>query len=275
MNVAKGMYVSGDSGFTKLMTDLLGLIVLSGPLFFLLAYLVIALVGSLIAARVGAKHGKKHWGWYTALVFTFIMAWDLPLVLGGRWYHCTYQAGLTIHKTPEQWKQANPGVAETLRPHKVPDEYLVETKKSGQITFKHYRLADGMEITARFFPNGKADWTWFKRPDGSRGSWLNHRFIWEVFRGRQVWPGIEREEERISDSLSGDVLAQSFDFSSLPPLIKKVRRSWNPLNPQYLKYWLGHKTCPRRQLFDPKWMIDGDSIRTMKEKFRYISGDTP
>ena len=58
----------------KLLKEIGGFIVLSGPLFFLLIYFVIAVVVSIIAARQGAKRGKKRWGLYTALVFFLIMS---------------------------------------------------------------------------------------------------------------------------------------------------------------------------------------------------------
>lgn len=225
----------------KLLKEIGGFIVLSGPLFFLLIYFVIAVVVSIIAARQGAKRGKKRWGLYTALVFFLIMFWDLPLVLGTRWYQCANHAGFTVYKTLEQWQLENPGVAETLRPSKVPEQYLVKSERNGRV--KYYRLPNGTEMKAEFTPNGTPRTVRFNRPDGTSGYWLNQRFIWETFHSYRSIVRVGKKDEQIIDSQTGEVMAQYIDFSSHPT--GASRRDWNPLNPQHLKFWLGHGSCER------------------------------
>ncbi len=254
----------------KLLKGIGGFIVLSGPLFFLLVYFIIAVVLSIIAARQGAKRGKKRWGLYTALVFILIMFWDLPLVLGTRWYQCTNNAGFTVHKTLEQWQQANPGVAETLIPSKVPEQYLVKSEQGGLEKF--YRLPDGMEIKARFWKGGKSQGASFKRPDGTKGYWLNQRFIWETFYTGRNWQGIGSIDERIIDSQTGQVMAQYIDFNSSPTWSKRGR-DWNPINPQNLKFWLAHGKCPKGEFPNPQWLVDGDSFISLKKKFKHFDGE--
>jgi hypothetical protein len=79
-------------------------------------YLTLTLGVIVLAAKWAKKRGRRRWPWCTAAgVFMYLLvAWDqIPTHLVTEHY-CTTQAGLTVYKTPEQWKQENPGIAETL-----------------------------------------------------------------------------------------------------------------------------------------------------------------
>ena len=240
----------------KIIKEIGGFIVLTGPLFPLLVYCIIAIVVSIVATVKGAKRGKKRWGIYTFLVFFLVLFWETPLVLNQFSSECENHAGFTVHKTLEQWKVENPGVAETLMPSKVPEEYMVKSERDGRI--KHYRLPGGMEVTARFWTGGKSQGADFIRPDGSKGYWLNQRFIWEAKRTQGLM--LSRQDERIVDLVTGEVMAQYVDFASYPP--GRTDGEWFLLNPQNWKFWLGRGSCEkdghkvsRRQFSEFKHLI--------------------
>ncbi|MEQ1599591.1 MAG: hypothetical protein ABL880_09530 [Methylotenera sp.] len=79
-------------------------------------YFLIAIGVLLWAISYAKQHGKsaKRWGAGAALVMFLIPFWDwLPTVAAHK-YYCETQAGFWVYKTPEQWKQENPGVMEGL-----------------------------------------------------------------------------------------------------------------------------------------------------------------
>jgi len=87
--------------------------------FFILLYLAV-LVGATVLGYQWAKWrgwppGKR---WSAAavgfLVIFLPMFWDWMLTVWLHSYYCEKYAGLTVSKTPEQWKKENPGVAESL-----------------------------------------------------------------------------------------------------------------------------------------------------------------
>jgi len=51
------------------------------------------------------------------LVMYLIPFWDLIPTLVAHKYYCDAQAGVVVHKTPEQWRIENPGVLNTLKPY--------------------------------------------------------------------------------------------------------------------------------------------------------------
>ena len=223
----------------KILKEIGGFIVLSGPLFPLLVYFILAIVVSIVATVKGARRGRKRWGIYSFLMFSLILFWETPLVLHQYRDACENQAGFVVHKTLDQWKQENPGVAETLIPSKVPEQYLIESEHDGRV--KHYRLPDGMEVTARFWAGGKSQGADFKRPDDTKGYWLNQRFIWETKRTQGLLVG--KVDERVVDRKTGEIVAQYIDFASHPPW--RTDGEWFLLNPQNWKFWLGRESCKR------------------------------
>lgn len=69
--------------------------------------------GAVVYARKSGKSAIR-WGLGAALVMYLIPFWDwIPTVAMHR-YYCATEAGFWVYKTPEQWKQENPGVMETL-----------------------------------------------------------------------------------------------------------------------------------------------------------------
>ncbi len=262
----------------KILKEIGGFIVLSGPLFPLLVYFIIAVTATIVATRKGAKRGKKRWGIYTALVFFLIMFGDLPLVLGTFKYECANRAGFTVYKTLEQWQQENPGVAETLSPDKLPEPYFYKTEPAykGQKSGHHdryYRYPNGTELRVSYRKNGKVDHTRLKYPGSTSAHWLNERFAWTTRLTLRPFARITEKSELIIDLETDEVLAEFVDFSSHPtPGTKK--KDWNPLNPQHLKFWLGHKKCPKGEFPNPKWLVDGDSLASFRKKIMNLSGET-
>lgn len=79
-------------------------------------YLILTLGVIRFAGSWASRRGRRKWPWCTAAGFFMylLIAWDqIPTFLVTE-YYCATQAGLTVYKTPEQWKLENPGVAETL-----------------------------------------------------------------------------------------------------------------------------------------------------------------
>jgi hypothetical protein len=79
-------------------------------------YLLISLgvvKGAIAYAREKGKSARR-WGWGAALVMWLIPFWDWIPTMVMHQYYCATEAGFWVYKTPEQWKQENPGVMETL-----------------------------------------------------------------------------------------------------------------------------------------------------------------
>lgn len=254
----------------KIFKEILGFIILAGPLFPLLVYFVLAVGLSIFATAKGARRGKKRWGVYVFMTYLLIMFWDLPIVLGTFKYECENNAGFTVHKTLAQWQEENPGVAETLVPYKVPEEYLVKSERNGRV--KHYQLPGGMKIEASFWAGGKPNGAKFKRTDGTRGYWLNQRFIWESFYLLEPNARVAKKTKRIIDWQTSEVMAEHIDFSSHPSPGTKTE-NWISFNPQHLKFWLGRPGCPKGEYPNPKWLMDGDGFNNFMQKFQDFNGE--
>jgi hypothetical protein len=109
-----------------------------------LAYLAVLIGAPMLAYRLAAKRGwrKSRRRLLTVLAFLAIflpMFWDwLPTV----WlhsYYCEKYAGLTVNKTPEQWKEANPGVADTIARPREPLQIGAWPKYSTKLS-ERFRL---------------------------------------------------------------------------------------------------------------------------------------
>lgn len=143
-------------------------------------YLGMAIGVVLWAMNYAKKHGKsaKRWGWTAALVMYLIPFWDwLPTVAAHK-YYCATQAGFWVYKTPEQWKQENPGVMEGLVANK--DAPLTRQGEKGGFTDTYF---------------------------------LNQRInkIVKEYRASSVLP-IYRLEREIIDTRTNKVLARYVDF---------------------------------------------------------------
>lgn len=94
---------------------MIGLIVLAVVATYLVLWIVVVTVTYKVARRRGTT---RKTAWYAAglacLIMFLIPFWDwLPTVAAHR-YYCWKDSGFTVYKTLDQWKQENPGVAETL-----------------------------------------------------------------------------------------------------------------------------------------------------------------
>lgn len=88
---------------------------------FLLIFLAYLLVSGVLAWAITTlvwKYGKKGWAFRLTVLLLMLapIFWDwLPMEISYR-YKCAKYAGVDIYKTLDEWKQDNPGVAETLTP---------------------------------------------------------------------------------------------------------------------------------------------------------------
>ena len=148
-------------------------------LFFVLFYLALLVGVTVLCYQLGKRRGwtpRKRW---TAAAVGFLivflpMFWDwLPTV----WlhsYYCDKYSGLTVYKTPEQWKKENPGVAESLVRQKPP-----------------------LQV-------GSGDKYYFQ---------LNQRFRWEIKQsGKLLW--LSEHQERLIDEKTGEAVARYVDFDT-------------------------------------------------------------
>jgi hypothetical protein len=170
-------------------------------------YLLISVGVVVWAAGYARKNGKsaKRWGWTAALVMYLIPFWDwIPTVAMHR-YYCATEAGFWVYKTPEQWKQENPGVMETL----------VASK--------------GAPSQDEQFDNGHKRTTTYL---------LNERFNRVVTQQdiSSVLP-IIRTEQLVTESKRNEVLVRYVDFASG----NSVKNTIGPPGP--MKFWLHISSC--------------------------------
>ncbi|PHS26636.1 MAG: hypothetical protein COA83_02890 [Methylophaga sp.] len=139
-------------------------------------YLIISIKVIGIGRTQAQRRGYKRWhgGLLAALIMYNLVFWDLIPVYAVHAYQCKNNAGFTVYKTLEQWKQENPGVADTLIP----------IKNS---------------------PSTKTDKTTRYQ--------LNQRFAWDTTYTK-IWNVVRKTDERIIDTETGEVLAQYIDFSA-------------------------------------------------------------
>lgn len=69
-----------------------------------------------LAMRQAEKRGIARWKWGVPVGFVMylLIFWDHIPTLVAHQYYCKTEAGFTVYKTLDEWKQENPGVAETL-----------------------------------------------------------------------------------------------------------------------------------------------------------------
>ena len=147
------------------------LVILAG-----LTYLLISMYVVRLAVRKARRRGIAGWKWGVpaALVMYLLVFWDHIPTLVARQYYCSREAGFTVYKTLEQWKQENPGVAETLTYKKISD-----SERHGDDYIYH----------------------------------LNQRFDWENH-NKRVFLSLRRADNQIVDVAKGEVLARYVDFRS-------------------------------------------------------------
>jgi len=100
------------------------------------------------------------------------VVWDLIPVYAVHAYQCNANAGFTVYKSLNKWKQENPGVAETL-----------------------VAINNGKSINkgnTSIYP-------------------MNQRFVWEIT-DIKLWHIVRKTVERTRDTKTGEVLAENIDF---------------------------------------------------------------
>ena len=96
---------------------------------------------------------------------------------------------------------------------------------------------------------------------------LNQRFLWEIT--TKLHPLHNRErDERIVDTVTGEVLARYVDFDTD---ILGVERGTSSSGIKNYKFWLAVGSCPRGR-DKSKWLVDGESFITFQNKIEHING---
>ncbi len=241
-------------------------------LFFILLYLFISYLLALGISKLFSVKGIKKQTTKN-IVFGFMVAlvmWDwIPMELSYQ-YKCSNEAGFTIHKTLEQWQRENPSVWETLSARALPEEYLVKEhmyEKSGvyeEHGERYYQLPDGTQLEASFNIHGDT-YVDIIRSDGSRAYWLNQRFASDKII-TQYWFHINKQEERIIDTQTNEILARRIDFGTniLPLGLGKELKDY--------KFWMQKNSCWKKENKN-KWLVNGYAFSQLKSKLRNIDGE--
>lgn len=169
-------------------------------------YLLISIGVVVWAVSYAKKAGKsaKKWGWGAALVMWLIPFWDWLPTVAVHQYYCATESGFWVYKTPEQWKQENPGVKLTL---------------AGR--YNSTQKVDGGFIQVQR---------------------LNQRFDWVVKRHyRAPLLRIDQDEELLIDRDKKEVLQRYVDFSMGYGNPMTHGSSGHGLNA--FKFWLNRETC--------------------------------
>jgi hypothetical protein len=149
--------------------------------------------------RAGGSGKAAQWlmGGLVALIFYLIPFWDLIPVAAARHYYCENQSGFRVRKSVDQWKTENKEVLSTLWHNRD-----AKITKAGE---------------------------WNRFP-------LNQRLASERKYASPVFLAIKREEGRIVDLKSGEILAEYVDFpTGYAPFSVGGEGSW--------KFWLAMGRC--------------------------------
>lgn len=144
-----------------------------------LVYLAIVVAAPIIGARFAKNAEMGTTGiWLVGiggfLLVTVPIFWDwAPTVMTWKQL-CNKDAGFFVYKTPEQWKQENPGVAETLTYKSLSDEI---------------KLQDGTRYLR------------------------NQRIAWDTRNMQEAW-GVWQRHETVVDLKTGQVLALYRNYST-------------------------------------------------------------
>lgn len=159
-----------------------------------LVYLGVSIVVVTITYRTARSHGApepRAWrsAGVAALVMYLLLYWDWVPTIVAKQVYCRTQGGFSLYKTLDQWKQENPGVAETLvAPTRV--QSVTEGK------------------TTKYF--------------------LNQRFVWQIReRDLPILPVTIRDEQLL-DQKTGESLARYIDVGSgdAGPMVGGSWKTW-------------------------------------------------
>jgi hypothetical protein len=153
-----------------------------------------------IAIKFARKAGKPgwHYGLPVGLFMFSLLYWDLIPTLAIHRCYCLTEGGFTVYKTLDEWKHEYPGIADTLIPYNNPSPI---------------------------------------RQKSQRRYMLNQRFDWEINTTKELF-GIRKKDERIVDSLTGEILAKYIDFDTD---IRAI--ALGPRNFRDYKAWLKVDSC--------------------------------
>jgi len=92
------------------------------------------------AANWAAENGRspRVWGFLAGFAMYNLVFWDFIPVYATHAYYCAKLGGLTVYKTPEEWKAENPGVAKSLT---WSDYSVPEVTANEYIDFLNQRIA--------------------------------------------------------------------------------------------------------------------------------------
>lgn len=197
-------------------------------------YLLISLGVVAWAISHAKKSGKsaKKWGWGAALVMYMIPFWDWIPTVAVHQFYCAKDSGFWVYKTLDQWKAENPGVMEGLV-RNPPEQYRISPFLRNK---KHYLLPNGTKLVAHYDVRGDLMFVNFNKPDDSSGYWLNQRFNW-IINQAPFFPlnHMMREEQKVVDSKTDEVLARYVDFSTSHERRQAGWSGW--------KFWLDNPHC--------------------------------
>jgi hypothetical protein len=139
-----------------------------------LIYLGISILVVFLAVRLARRQKIAGWkfGIPAGLTMYLLLFWDHAPTLVAHEYYCGKEAGFTVYKTLEQWKEENPGVAESLSYKRLSDSEV-----SGNTRIYH----------------------------------LNERFDWRISE-KQILLSLLRTENQVVDVKTGEILARHVDF---------------------------------------------------------------
>ena len=115
-------------------------------LFFVVyGYLSIKVVKYAANLATDLDRNPKPWAFLAGFVMYNLVFWDLIPVYATHAYYCAKLSGLTVYKTPEEWKAENPGVAGHLSsaPPQIianPDGYTIPLNQRFDRIVKYEKL---------------------------------------------------------------------------------------------------------------------------------------
>jgi hypothetical protein len=152
---------------------MIGLIVLGVfGLYLLVSIIVVAITYRAVKQTGVSEKRAMRAGGVACLIMYLLLFWDWVPTVVAKQYYCRTQGGFFLYKTLDQWKQENPGVAETLRWKAI-----------------SYHTSD---------------------PDtGMQTYFLNQRFSWEIHQRKLPLLAVAVSEHRLVDRKTTEVLARS------------------------------------------------------------------
>ncbi len=243
--------------------------------FFILLFLGLYIwisYGVILAARWIAKqlHGTPAlWGSLAFLTMANLPFWDTIPVSLAHSQQCEAEAGLTIYKTLEQWQKENPNEVLYDNPEFSQARYFTKSIPNWRSpsSDRVYVLPNGTELSADYDVINHYMYTHIKFRNGSGGSWINQRFYSVEEKVMNVWHILYREERRIVDFKTRQIIAQEVDFYASPQ--EPDEEGFHPL---YLFRGVGH--CDRKDSkIQQKWIVNGDTFSSFKDKLRNLNQD--